>query len=272
MWPAMAVVLTLDEGPVCGVRRGDACVFHPPDWRLVGKRDGHLVVDDGHARGGLTAVALTPDGLMFGTQPLSRGDDVVVGDHRLVVDVLDSPPALAPRHLEHHLGRVWLLRLVRIGPGPRSKPISVWDAVTDEGRLVTATVSTTGQLTTGPRVSGVVLPRLLDGGRVDDERAAAIAKAGATYLLGTRLRLDFDGVVCADWTSSAPVGRRYASRGGLFSVLSGQALDPLIADAAVAAMAEHVDVNDLAALVRQIAGEAWLFEEQLRDEAAMLVM
>lgn len=264
----MAVVLTLDEGPVCGVRRGDACVFHPPDWRLVGKRDGHLVVDDGHARAGLAAVAYTPDGLLFGAQPLACGDDVVVDGHRLVVDVLDSPPALTPRSLD----RVLLLRLVRIGPGPRSKPISVWDALTDDGRLVTATISTTGQLTTGPRVSGVLLPRLLDGGRVDDERAAAIAKAGATYLLGTRLRLDFDGVVCADWTSSAPVGRRHASRGGLFSVLSGQALDPLIADAAVAAMAERVDVNDLAALVRQLAPEAWLFEEQLRDEAAMLAM
>jgi hypothetical protein len=268
MWPAMAVVLTLDEGPVCGVRRGDACVFHPPDWRLVGKRDGHLVVDDGQARAGLTPVALTPDGLQFGRQAVSRGDDLVVDGHRLVVDVLDSPPALAPRQLGH----VWLLRYVRIGPGPRSRPISVWDAVTDDGRLVTATISTTGQLTTGPRVSGVLLPRLLDGGRVDDERAAAIAKAGATYLLGTRLRLDFDGVVCADWTSSAAVGRRHASRGGLFSVLSGQALDPLIADAAVEAMAKHVDVNDLAALVRQLAAEAWLFEEQLRDEAAMLVM
>jgi hypothetical protein len=55
-------------------------------------------------------------------------------------------------------------------------------------------------------------------------------------------------------------------------VLSGQALDPQIADAAVAAMAQHVDVDDLAALVRQLAPEAWLFEEQLRDEAAMLVM
>ena len=263
----MAVVLTLDEGPaLCGVRCGDSCVFHPPDQRQVGLRDGQVVVDDGPARAALLSLQRGPDGLVHGTRTLTAGDVIFVGDNSFVVDEVDSPPALQPRYVT----RVWLLRLVRIGPGPRGRAISVWDARDDDGVLVTATLTAAGTLTVGPRVSGLPLNRLLDGGRVDDERAAALATAGATYLLGTRLRLDFDGVVGADWTSAAPVGRLQASRGGLFAVLSGQALDPVIADATVATLSRRVVIDDLAALARGMAPEAWAFEEQLRDEAAIL--
>lgn len=263
----MAVALTLDDGPpLCGARRGDVCVFHPPDHRQVGLRDGLVVVDDGPARAGAYPLQRGPQGLVHGTRTLWPGDRIVVGEHGFVVDEIDDPPILVPRLST----RVWLLRLVRIGPGPRGRPISVWDARDEDGVLVTATLTPSLTLTTGPRVSGLPLTRLLDGGRVDDERAAAIAKAGATYLLGTRLRLDFDGVVGADWTSAAPVGRLQASRGGLFAVLTGQALDPLIADATVATLSRRVAAADLAALARGLAPEAWRFEEQLRDEAAFL--
>ncbi len=263
----MAVALTLDEGPaLCGVRRGEACIFHPPDHRLVGLREGHVVVDDGPQRGGVAVLMRGPRGLVHGARALVAGDEIVVGEHRFVVDEFEHPPPLTPRLF----GRVRLLQLVRIGPGPRGPHIAVWDACGDDGVIVTATVGVDGTLITGPRVSGLPITRLLDGGRVDDERAAAIAAAGATYLLGTRLRLNFDGVVCADWTSAAPVGRRQASRGGLFAVLSGQALDPVIAGATVSTLANHVALDDLAALARGIAPEAWAFEEQLRDEAAFL--
>ena len=263
----MAVVVTLDEGPaLCGVRRGEPCVFFPPDQRLLGFHDGGVILDDGPARAGVPSLRRGRDGLRHGERSLRPGDGIIVREHRFVVDEIHSPPALQPRRLEH----VWLLRLVRIGPGPRGRPISVWDARNDDGALVTATVSSQGQLTTGPRVGGLLLTRLLDNGRVDEERAASIAATGSTYLLGTRLRLDFDGVVGADWTSAAPVGRRYASSGGLFAVLTGQAVDPLIAGATVATLAKRVDVDDLAALARGVAPEAWAAEEQLRDEAAFL--
>lgn len=262
----MAIAVIFDEGPaLCGVRRGDRCVFFPPDQRQLGRWDGSVIVDEGPARPGVPLLQRTVRGLVHGERRLRAGDGVVVGDHRFVVDEYGTPPALEARRLDD----VWLLRLVRIGPGPRGRPIAVWDAWHDD-KLVTATVTSTGEVFTGPRVAGLPLTRLLDGGRVDDGRAAAIAAVGATYLLGTRLRVDFDGHVVADWTSAAPVGRRQASKGGLFAVLSGQALDPLIADATVDVLRREVDVDDLAALVRGLAPEAWAFEEQLRDEAGFL--
>ena len=265
----MALALQIVRGPAtCQVRPGDAFVWHPPESRHVGQSPEGLVVDDGTSFR-TTAISLGRQGPLYGRQRVLPGELLHVGPASITLEECHQPPEL---QLRRHR-RLRLSRVLRLGTGPRGQRISVWDAVAADGRLVTATVDASGRTSTGPRISGLPLARLVEGGqRLDEERAAAIALAAQGFLLGSRLRLNFDGIVVADWTTTAPAGRQLTSRGSVFAVLTGQMGNARDIDVDVDRLNQRrtVGSEDLAWLARSLAAEQWDFESQWREEVSLL--